>query len=169
MKKKINLKTFILSFFILFLFWIIFSGKFDSFHLFLGVISCCIVSFFASDLLFSTDSNNKIANLPELWLGFAGYIPWLIWQVILANIHMLFIVLSPNMKNRINPKLIKFRSRIKDRVGLVTFANSITLTPGTITVKLSIIGDFVVHAIDDESAASLPGAMEDKVAKIFGE
>jgi multicomponent Na+:H+ antiporter subunit E len=51
----------------------------------------------------------------------------------------------------------------------VTFANSITLTPGTITIDVSIDGDFKVHAIDKASADPLPGEMEANIAKAFGE
>ncbi len=155
-----------ITFFILFLFWVIFSGKFDLFHLTLGVICCMLISWLSSDLLIT---NPKLSKIFSTWVGFALYFPWLIWQIILANFHVLFIVLSPNMNEKINPHIIKFKSRIKDEVGLVTFANSITLTPGTITVALSVYGDMAIHAIDNESAAPLPGEMEKRVAKIFGE
>lgn len=166
MKTGQNKASFFITFLILFLFWVVFSGRFDFFHLTLGVISCLLVAWFTSDLLITIPNINK---LPLLWMRFLLYMPWLIYQIILANIHVLKLVLSPDMNKRINPQLIKFKSRIKDHMGLVTFANSITLTPGTITVSLSVYGDMVVHAIDDESAAPLPGDMEKRVAKIFGE
>ncbi|SLM28931.1 MnhE [Desulfamplus magnetovallimortis] len=167
LKKAAFVTTFSITFLILFLFWCIFSGKFDAFHLSLGVISCLLICWAtSSDLLIVPP---QISRLVRLWSGFVIYIPWLIWQIILANIHVLVLVLSPDMDKRINPKIIKFKSRIKDTVGLVTFANSITLTPGTITVALNMYGDMVIHAIDDESAAALPGDMEKKVAKLFGE
>jgi len=54
-------------------------------------------------------------------------------------------------------------------MSLVTFANSITLTPGTITVYVSIDGDFKVHAIDKASGDPLPGDMEEQIGKAFGE
>ena len=73
------------------------------------------------------------------------------------------------MEERINPQIIRFKSRIRDTIGLVTFANSITLTPGTITIDVNLYGDMAIHAIDDESAAALPGDMEKMVAKLFGE
>jgi len=70
------------------------------------------------------------------------------------------------MDKKINPRIIKIKSGIKDNLGLVTFANSITLTPGTITVVVTKYGDMAIHAIDDECAASLPGDMEKKVKKL---
>ncbi|MBF0112459.1 MAG: Na+/H+ antiporter subunit E [Desulfamplus sp.] len=158
--------TFFITFAILFLFWVIFSGKFDAFHLSLGLISCLLVSWITSDLLIVT---HDVARFSRLFIGFTLYIPWLIWQIVLSTIHMIPIILSPDIESKINPKIIKIKSRIRDQVGLVTFANSITLTPGTITVALNTYGDMAVHAIDDECASSLPGDMGDKVARLFAE
>jgi multicomponent Na+:H+ antiporter subunit E len=51
----------------------------------------------------------------------------------------------------------------------VVFANSITLTPGTITVRINLDGDMVIHAIDETCGQALPGEMERRVAKAFEE
>lgn len=102
-------------------------------------------------------------------MGFILYIPWLLWQIVLSTIHMLPIIFSPDIHDKINPKIIRIKSRTKDQVGIVTFANSITLTPGTITVAANMYGDMAVHAIDDECAESLPGDMDEKVTKLFAE
>lgn len=166
-KPKRSPLTFIITFLVLIFFWVVFSGKFDLFHLTLGVISCLLICWATSSVLLIVP--DRFSRLARLWTGFFVYIPWLIWQIILANIHVLKIVLSPDMDQRINPQIIKFKSRIKDTIGLVTFANSITLTPGTITIAVNLYGDMAIHAIDDESAAALPGDMEKMVAKLFGE
>ena len=166
MKVQKRKSSFIVSFFILLLFWVVFSGRFDLFHFSLGVISCAIVSWFVSDL---SVPNPRPIGMLRLWINFILYFPWLIWQIFLANLHVLFIVLSPNMMELIDPHIVRIKSGIRDRLGLVTFANSITLTPGTITVHVSIYGDLSIHAIDKESAAALPGEMEQRVARIFGE
>jgi multicomponent Na+:H+ antiporter subunit E len=52
-------------------------------------------------------------------------------------------------------------------MALLIFANSITLTPGTVTIHVSVLGKFTVHAIDGKSARSLPGVMEKKIENIF--
>ena len=166
MKVQKRKSSFFISFFILFFFWVVFSGRFDGFHLGLGIVSCAIVSWLVSDL--STPDPRPISMF-RLWLNFILYFPWLIWQIFLANLHVLVLVLSPNMMDRIDPHIVKIKTRMRDRLALVTFANSITLTPGTITVNVSIYGDLSVHAIDKESAAGLPGEMERRVARIFGE
>jgi multicomponent Na+:H+ antiporter subunit E len=165
-EKSQKIVSFIITFSVMLIMWVIFSGKFDVFHFSLGVLSSLIVARVSSDLLIQSTS---IYQIPGLWGRFFMYFPWLLWQIVLANLHLLKLVFDPDMINKINPQIIEFKSNIQNDMGLVTFANSITLTPGTITVSLSMFGDFKVHAIDDFSAEPLPGDMEQKVAKIFGE
>ncbi len=146
--------------------WILLSGRFDTFHIGLGLISSAIVSYFSSDLLFSS---SRVQGLLSQWVRFIRYIPWLLLQIIKANLYVTYLVFHPRMMELISPRIIKFRSKLKNDVALVTFANSITLTPGTITVYVSIDGDFKVHAIDEASGEPLPGEMEARIAKAFGE
>jgi multicomponent Na+:H+ antiporter subunit E len=146
--------------------WIILSGRFDLFHLTLGVISCLIVAFFSGDLMLSA---SRKKGLPSQWLRFIRYLPWLLYQVFLANIHVMYLVFHPKMMDLIDPRIIRFKSRLHREMSHLIFANSITLTPGTITVFVSIYGDYAVHAIDKKCGQSLPGEMEKKVAGILGE
>lgn len=99
-------------------------------------------------------------------LRFLSYIPWLLWEIFLANIYMIYIVLHPRMREIIYPHVVKFKTRLKSDLGLTTFANSITLTPGTITIAIEK-DVFYVHAINEKVARSLPGTMEKKVKNIF--
>lgn len=146
--------------------WVVLSGKFDAFHLSLGLISCGIVAYLSSDLLFSSP---KPRGLLVQWARFVRYIPWLMVEIVKANLHVLYLTFHPRMMELIDPKIVKFQSKLKSDLALVTFANSITLTPGTITVYVSIDGHFKVHAIDKTSGDPLPGEMERRVAKAFGE
>ncbi len=164
--RKIFSVSFILSFIILFAIWLLLSGKFDLFHLTLGFISCASISIYTGDLLFPSP---KLEGLLGFWFRFIKYIPWLIYQVFIANIHVLYLVFHPRMMELIDPRIVSFESKLKSDLARVTFANSITLTPGTITVNVSIFGNFAVHAIDAPSAESLPGKMEQRIARVFGE
>ncbi len=159
--------NFFLAFGVLFVLWIVFSGRFDLFHLILGVISCTIVALFCQDFLFTTVSPGGTIFL--LWLRLAGYIPWLLYQIFRANLHVLYIVLHPRMMDLIDPHIIEFDSRLTSDYARTTFANSITLTPGTITVAVTVLGIFSVHCIDVESGKPLPGEMEERIAKVFRE
>lgn len=103
------------------------------------------------------------------WLKFILYFPWLFKQIFIANLHLLHLTFHPKMMTLINPKIIRFNTRLKSSVSRTTLANSITLTPGTITVFAGIMGGFAVHCIDDKSGQDLPGTMEDKIANIFDE
>lgn len=157
--------TVIYTFLIMFGFWVLLSGKFDLFHLTLGVISSLLVAIMSHDLLF-TERKRK-GRLAEA-LRFIRYIPWLLFQILKANLHVATLALHPRMIDLIDPKIIKFKSKLKKDIALVTLANSITLTPGTITVRCQD-GEFYVHALSKVSASGLPGEMEERVAKVFKE
>ena len=158
--------TFILSFVILFALWIIFSGRFDGFHITMGLIASAIVAKFSGDLMFTSHEPRGIFRL---WFRLFAYIPWLIYQIFLANLHVMYLVFHPKMMEIINPQIIEFDSALKSDYARTTFANSITLTPGTITVNVTVLGRFSVHCIDDKSSQSLPGDMEAKIVKVFRE
>lgn len=165
-KKRFAVAPFILTFFVMALFWALFSGKFDPFHISLGIGSCLIVAALSSNLLFPSGIK---PNFIIFWLKFAGYLPWLFYQIFLANLHVLYLVFHPRMMTLIDPKIIEFNSRLKTDISRTTFANSITLTPGTITVNVSALGKFAVHCIDQKSGQPLPGEMEARIAKVFNE
>lgn len=160
------LKGYLVVFLILYALWIILSGKFDLFHILLGALSCLIVTLLTGDLFFP---EMRSAGLARAWVRFFAYLPWLLYQVILANVHVLRLVLHPRMMDLIDPQIVRFQSKLKKEMALVALANSITLTPGTITVNVSVDGEFKVHAIDKECGLSLPGEMEGRVARAFGE
>lgn len=158
--------AFLLTFIIMFASWIILSGRFDLFHLGLGLVSCLLVAYFSSDLLFPAVN---LRRMRTQWPRFILYIPWLLLEVFKANLHVLKLVFHPRMLDLIDPRIIKFRSKLKGELALVTFANSITLTPGTITVYVTDYGEFEVHVIDQASAEALPGEMEARIAEVFKE
>lgn len=160
--------TFIYTFLLMAGFWLLLSGKFDAFHLTLGLLCCLVVSLVSKDLLFE-DKKEK-DRIGIAW-RFTWYLPWLFWQIFLANLHVAYLTLHPRMKEKIDPRIIRFKTRLKKDLAKVTLANSITLTPGTITVR--IVGDeFLVHAISQKAAGDLPGdeipaKMEDQVRRVF--
>lgn len=156
---------FSLTFLLMFGTWIILSGKFETLLISFGLISSFIISLFFYDLLFPDFHLRYIG----MFFKFLKYVPWLLMEIIKANFHLLFIVFHPRMKDLIDPHIIVFKTNLKSDMAIATMANSITLTPGTITVSSDSDGVFRVHAIDQESAEALPGEMLDKVNKIFGE
>jgi len=83
------------------------------------------------------------------------YIPWLIKEIIVANIDVIGRILSTK-KDAIQPTWIKVPAKQRTRFGQVVFANSITLTPGTVSVELDD-GTILVNAVSKEGAESLIG------------
>ncbi|MDY6935852.1 MAG: Na+/H+ antiporter subunit E [Spirochaetota bacterium] len=156
--------AFTVTFIILLIFWILVSGLFDYWHFTLGIISCALVAYMSSSVLFK---NNKVRgkSFTEV-LRLLTYLPWLLYQIILANLQIAYLALHPRMRELIDPHIIKFRTKLKKDLSLVLFANSITLTPGTITVLIED-DQYYVHAINKSIAADLPGKMEEKVAQVF--
>lgn len=152
-------------FVILYMHWIFWSGRFDVFHLTLGGISCTLVTFLSHDLYIRRA--NISSRIVVEALRFVAYIPWLMYQILLSNLHVAYLVLHPRMP--ISPKVIRYKTRLKTDTALATLANSITLTPGTITADI-VDGEYYVHALSRKVADGLmTGEMEDKVAHIFEE
>ena len=157
--------AFIATFFILFIFWIFISGQLDWWHLSWGVLSSALVAGISHDLLIKDiGAKGRIKKT----ILFIAYIPWLLYQIVRANTYIAYLALHPKMHRLIDPHIIKFKTILKKDFARVTFANSITLTPGTITV---LIKDdyFFVHAIDKKVAEALPGQMEQRIAGIYME
>jgi len=153
--------TRIATFFVMLAFWIIMSGMFDAFHLTLGVISCLLVVLMSDKLLFHGVDDRLLLRRT---IGMAVYLPWLFWQIILACLDIARIVLSPRMIDLINPQIFHFTTRLQTTFARVTFAQSITLTPGTVTV-FKYGNEFTVYALTQETADSLPGEMEERIMR----
>jgi multicomponent Na+:H+ antiporter subunit E len=151
------------TFVILFAAWVILSGHFDALHLGFGAVCAALVAAVSYDLLLPATSPHPTLRT----LGrFAGYIPWILWEVFLANLHVAHLVLRPSA---MRPQIVRFRTSLTSDLARVTLGNSITLTPGTVTVDID--GDeFCVHALSDKSAEDLrSGDMERRVARLFDE
>ncbi|NQZ71216.1 MAG: Na+/H+ antiporter subunit E [Lentisphaeria bacterium] len=157
----------IITFFTLMFFWFLFSGKTD-YHLWLfGTISCLIVTFISADLMYQKKDQSLGSRLTEA-LRAIKFILWLLIEIIKSNIYILKLAFSPNLLEKIEPKVIAFETTLKSDFARYVLANAITLTPGTVTVDID--GDtFHVHAISNITADSLPGKMQEKVAEAFEE
>ena len=155
----------VLCFLVLFAAWIVLSGAFDLFHLGLGVLSAGVVTFLSSDLLMADRRDRLWSRIVEAY-RFMGYLCWLLVQIVLANLHLLRLVLTPAGIREVEPEVVRFKCGLKSEFARYILANSITLTPGTVTIRVD--GDeFWVHAISKISARSLSGEMEARIARVF--
>lgn len=165
-ERKYAILSYVITFVGLFCLWILLSGKLDLFHLTLGLVSCLIVTAISKDLLFA---NSDTRGFFRSGIRFIQYIPWLLYKIFMANIHVLILTFHPKLMDRIDPRIFRFQSNLKKDISLLTFGNSITLTPGTITVYVSVTGTFKVHALDQKSREGLPGEMQERIARTFEE
>ena len=152
-------------FFLLLAIWLVFSGQFDRFHVTLGVLSCWLVTWMSSDMLFPNRETSFVIRWREA-SRLPGYLAWLIYEILIANVHVLRLALHPRGLDEVQPQIVRFETKLKSEFARWVLANSITLTPGTVTVKVD--GDFFyVHAISVRAVEGLEGEMEDRVKRIF--
>ena len=143
-----------------------FSGKFDAFHLGLGALSSLIVTVISQDLLFADRGKSLGERLGEAG-RFVKYVLWLLWQVVLANVHVFKLAMTKAGEEEMSPRVVKFKTKLNSDFAKFVFANAITLTPGTITIQIK--GDqYLVHAISEAVEKDLlTGEMEKRVAAVF--
>ncbi len=146
----LNLKhPFNLSLF-LFAVWLLLSGHYTPLLLTLGVLSTLLVVFIAARAELIDHEMQVVLIKPRVLL----YWLWLGGEIIKANIDVCRRILDPRLP--ISPRMIRVRAMQQTELGRVTYANSITLVPGTVTV--SVEGDrFTVHALTREAADDLEG------------
>jgi multicomponent Na+:H+ antiporter subunit E len=154
------MKAKIATFVIMLGFWVVMSGMFDAFHFSLGVLCCLLVAHFSSELLFPEHGKPWVREL----VGLILYFPWLVKEIILANLQVAYVILHPQMLEKIDPHLFRFKSKLTRPMAKVAMAQSITLTPGTITVNIHE-DEFTVYALTAEAAEALPGEMEERIAR----
>jgi multicomponent Na+:H+ antiporter subunit E len=163
-EEKSGFQHLLITFVMLFGFWVLLSGKYDLFHLSLGLVCSLLIAYLTHDLLFA---NVRLGNARVIVRRFFAYIPWLLYQIITSNIYVASVVLGP--KHRVKPQIIRFKTKLESDISWVTLANSITLTPGTITMDIKD-GEFLVHALDKKVADDLnAGEMEDRIAHVYME
>ena len=153
------------SFVVLFVPWLVLSGKFDSLHVGMGVLCSSLVAYWCADLLFQDKAATLGGRLRQL-IGFVGYMGWLLGQIIVANLHVFRVALSPRMNELLSPQMVEFDSKLEKEFSKFILANSITLTPGTVTVRVEG-SRFLVHSLTAKLAEGLPGVMEKRIANIF--
>ncbi|MDQ7793747.1 MAG: Na+/H+ antiporter subunit E [bacterium] len=137
-------------------FWLAVTGSLDRQHLVFGGLVVAVVLLVNRDLAFEVGEAGafRIANLPRLIV----YTAVLLAEVVKANVQVAYIVLHPRLP--VDPCLVIYHVGLEQEATRTLLANSITLTPGTLTVDLHG-ADFVVHALTGEAAGGLPqGPME---------
>lgn len=141
----------------LFIFWVMLNGSFAIDSLIVGALASFIIAYlFRDGLSLFTEFNAT----PRAFVAGVLYLGYFCKELVLSNVRLALIVLSPHLP--INPGIVKVRTRLKSRMGRLMLANSITLTPGTLTVEME--GEWVyIHWVTVKSS-DIEGATSDIVA-----
>jgi multicomponent Na+:H+ antiporter subunit E len=147
----------------LFAFYVALSGMIhDGYLMSLGVGSALAVTLLSMHLELVDDEGMPV----RYWGRTARYLPWLLWQIVLANWDVFKRVWGPKLD--ISPCVVRVPHRIAEGYGIGTFANSITLTPGTVTIEADE-HEVLVHGLTEGACADVAaGGMRDRVAWVVG-
>ena len=140
----------------LFAFWLLLSGMFTPFLIAAG-FGCSVAVVLMARHMNRIGGDTQPIHLR--WLAYAAYHPWLFKEILFSAWDVTKRILHPHLP--ITPTLVEFTPAQTTDIGLVIHANSITLTPGTITVEAEH-GRMLVHALTREAAASLAGSEMDR-------
>ena len=143
--------------------WLLLSGYFDNTLLLaLGVFSCVLVVWIAHRMrLFDKDDPTLLFTLRTLI-----YLPWLLWEIIKSNIDVVRRILASDLP--ISPLIFRIKTSQHSDLGKVLYANSITLTPGTVSITVDN-DEIEVHALTEEAAQGLrDGEMDRRVSWVEG-
>jgi multicomponent Na+:H+ antiporter subunit E len=139
-------------------FWLVLSDHRTPLALALGALSAALVAFLNRDVAVVTET---LRALPRL----IAYVPWLLGEIARANLHVARVILHPALP--IDPVVVRVPVPSDDDLAVMVLGNSITLTPGTMTLDHDG-SSLVVHALTARSAADLAGgAMARRVERLF--
>lgn len=142
--------------------WLLLSGHYAPLTLTLGAASCVFTVVLCRRLGLVNAESVPIQLLPRL----PGYMAWLGLQIVHSNLDVAARLLRG--RRAISPRTVVIDTRIHDPLGQAILANSITLTPGTVTVGLED-DEAIVHALTDEGATDIEaGTMAARVARLEG-
>ncbi|MFH5883164.1 Na+/H+ antiporter subunit E [Halalkalibaculum sp. DA3122] len=157
---KLSAKSLLLSFISLMGFWYLMSGFFDLVHTIMGLISVGIVMGINHKLKTFSFYENETDVLKDLRILYAPYyFGWLLVQIVISGIEVAKILLNPSLP--IQTTVVRFKVDYPNPHCKMILGNSITLTPGTLTVDIQD-NEFVVHAI---TPSSFEGIASDKMPK----
>lgn len=153
---------YVLAVAVLFAFWVVLSGYFTGFLLAAGLGSSILVLLFALRMKVIGREGYPL----RLGLAALTYWPWLIVEIVKSAWDVSRIIMDPRLP--ISPTWVSVKASQRTAIGRVTYANSITLTPGTITIEAE--GDeFTVHALTRAGAEGLAeGTMDRRVTRFEG-
>ncbi len=127
--------------------WVLWSGLYKPLVLGLGAFSCVLSVYMAHRMGFFRHQA-IVTLLPRL----PGYWWWLLREIVASSVEVARLILKPSLP--ISPTVVELQAETQSEVGLVILGNSITLSPGTVTLDVHE-GQLLVHCLTSESAGAL--------------
>ncbi|MGB4328240.1 MAG: Na+/H+ antiporter subunit E [Tenuifilum sp.] len=163
-----NIRNVANLFVLLFLIWLLLTGTLELTSLLLGLAIA-----FTLALIFGKNSNvfGRFRMTPKVFVYSLIYLFVLSWEIVKSNIDVALRVLNPKLP--INPGIVKVKTRLKSPIGRMILANSITLTPGTLTIDMKD-DELYIHWIDvetldaEEASRKILGKFEKLLEVIYG-
>ncbi len=149
----------------LFAFWLLLSGHYSTWLVVSGAVAAIGVALLGMRMGVVDAEGHAVARLPAA----LTYGPWLVFEMLKSSVAVAGVILRPALP--ISPTMVRLPSPLRTPLGVATYANSITFTPGTITVEADH-GDagILVHALTEAGAESLgDGGMLRRVARFEGQ
>jgi multicomponent Na+:H+ antiporter subunit E len=161
--RSANVTQFLGLFSVSFLFYLLLAGSVVPFELVTGAISATIVA--VALLGISLTMPIRPVRTAKLFARLVLYAPYLLWEIAKANLAIAYVVLHPSLP--IDPEMVEFDAAVWSALPVTTLANSITLTPGTLTVDVTR-SHFTVHTLTPSSREDLfGGSLERAVRFVF--
>lgn len=149
-------------FVLLFALWLLLSGHGEPLLLALGAVSSAA----AVTIAWRMDVIDREGHPVQLSWRVLLYWPWLLWQIVKANVAVARLILHPALP--IAPMILHARTSQRSELGQVIYANSITLTPGTVSVDVAESA-IRVHCLSRAFAADIEsGEMDVRVSRVEG-
>ena len=131
----------LILFFILLSLWLLMSGHYSILIISLGIISCVFCVYVAKRAKLIDDEGLPIFFIPRL----SNYLIWLFKEILISNLNTAKVIIN----GKVEPETFTVKASQVTDVAKVTYANSITLTPGTVTTKMQK-DVFEVHALNSD-------------------
>lgn len=148
---------------VLYLLWLLLSGHWQPFLLSVGAL--CAVGVLLLALRMEVIDHESYPLHLRPW-RVLGYWMWLVVEIVKANVDVARRILDPALP--ISPRVVRLKASQRTRLGRVIYANSITLTPGTVSIDVREDDEHIeVHALTQEAAAALEGGgMDRRVSRL---
>ncbi len=163
-----KMRSYTLLFASIFLFWLILNASVAMDVLVVGLIVAFVISFLFRD---SLSVFSEFRTTPPAFAAAVLYVIYFLAELVKSNLKLASVVLNPALP--LNPGIVKVRTKLKSRMGRLLLANSITLTPGTLTMELE--GEWLyVHWVTveahttEEATANIVAGFEQYLEVMYG-